>query len=126
MLPLAVVLVPRSCRRIPFTPRLRPPCPNSSPVQGPRRPEDVLRLPQPGVSASGTDGRPRQGPHTAQDFLQKQGEHIAGFLAANKERFRDGRGTGRGRHRGIRPVAATLESPVTNPTTPRPPPPSIC
>lgn len=27
-------------------------------------------------------------------FLKAQGEHIAGFLAANKERFRDGRGTG--------------------------------
>jgi len=27
-------------------------------------------------------------------FLKTQGEHIAAFLAANKERFRDGRGTG--------------------------------
>jgi len=27
-------------------------------------------------------------------FFKAQGEHIAGFLAANKERFRDGRGTG--------------------------------
>lgn len=28
------------------------------------------------------------------DFLKKQGEHIAAFLAANKDRFREGKGTG--------------------------------
>ncbi|WP_439624462.1 hypothetical protein [Gemmata sp.] len=34
------------------------------------------------------------GHEVPREFLKAQGEHIAGFLAANKDRFRDGRGTG--------------------------------
>ncbi|MCE9565450.1 MAG: hypothetical protein K8U57_25795 [Planctomycetes bacterium] len=35
-----------------------------------------------------------RGHELPEKFLKSQGEHIAAFLAANKERFRDGRGTG--------------------------------